>query len=368
LVNSSEKRIPEFDGLRGIAIALVLWWHLVEPNLQLGAASWQGWLRALTNLTWSGVDLFFVLSGYFIGGILIDRRESPRLGRVFYLRRAARILPLYWLMLLVCLVAGHFGWIAREHPGWVYWLFLSNIAIGLSNGWDAAPLSVTWSLAVEEQFYLAAPWVIRAVAPARLPWLLGGVIAGAVLLRLGMWYLFPGAWTAMHTLTPLRMDLLAMGVLIAWAVRAEVARPFFARLGQHWLAWLAAGCGLFLALTINRPGLGSPLMAGLGYSVLTAFYGLLVAIVAGVRPPALCRVLSCAPLVSLGRYSYFIYLWHFLIGAGVFHLLHGPSFPLGSTGILLASLAGIAATWAAGAVSWRWFESPLLALGRRLQY
>ena len=104
-LRAEKARNTALDGLRGIAIAMVLWHHLVEPNLPLGHASPLGWLRAATGLSWAGVDLFFTLSGFLIGGILIDHRISPHFTRVFYLRRAVRILPLYYLTLAVMAAA-----------------------------------------------------------------------------------------------------------------------------------------------------------------------------------------------------------------------------------------------------------------------
>ena len=142
-----DNRVPEFDGLRGLAIALVLWHHLVEPYLPQGAVHWLGWLRVAGNLSWCGVDLFLVLSGYFIGGILIDHRNSPQLCRVFYLRRALRILPLYYVALACCLLAVSLKWL---HPSptfspWAYALFLSNFDLALQNYWEPLAFSVLWS-------------------------------------------------------------------------------------------------------------------------------------------------------------------------------------------------------------------------------
>ncbi|MGA2018912.1 MAG: acyltransferase family protein, partial [Opitutaceae bacterium] len=94
------KRIVELDGLRGIAIASVLWQHMVRPYLPENNPLTK-WLESITALSWTGVDLFFVLSGFFIGGILMDHRSSPRLWRVFYIRRGLRIVPVYYLVLLV---------------------------------------------------------------------------------------------------------------------------------------------------------------------------------------------------------------------------------------------------------------------------
>lgn len=365
---AADTRVAALDGLRGLAIALVLWKHLVNPYLPLGFGKGLAWLGAIGQSAWIGVDLFFVLSGYFIGGILIDRRDSPQLAKVFYVRRALRILPLYYVTLAACAIGAAAGWVHATSPAWVYPLFLTNIALAVQNAWDAPMLSPLWSLAVEEQFYLAAPWVVRWVPAPRIPHLLLGLAAAAVALRIlvhGMW---PGFWMAQHVLTPLRMDLLASGALVAWLVRAPAAQPFLARLKANWPLWTLAICVLLFGVAANRPALGFPFLIWFGYLVITVCFAALVLIVAGARPPALCRLLGWTPLAHLGRHSYFIYLWHMLIGLPLIGLLGGSTLVLDSfRGAAIIAL-GIAATWAAAAVSWRWFESPLVSLGHRYRY
>jgi len=369
-LNPRPQRVPELDGLRGVAIALVLWHHLVERFLPLGRHSALGWLRAGTNLSWCGVDLFFVLSGFFIGGILLDRRNSPLLARVFYLRRALRILPLYYVTLLAVSAAYLAHWPDSFHlfSPWVYGFFLTNLALAAAQTWDWLPLSILWSLAVEEQFYLTAPWVVRAIAPSRLPWLIASLGLLAWAGRGGLILFFPHGHFAIHVLMPLRMDALALGGLVAWAVRHEAAQPFFSRLGAHWRGWLAAGLAMLGGLALARPAEGSPLLGLVGYALLAAVFALIVAIVAGVRPPGLTRALAAAPLAHLGRHSYFVYLWHALIGAGIIRALGGSRFVLDSFSALGIVTLAILATWGAAAVSWRYFEGPLVALGQRQPY
>ena len=363
-------RVPELDGLRGLAIALVVWCHLVEAYLPLGPSTWLGWVRAGTTLSWTGVDLFFVLSGYFIGGILIDQRESPRLSRVFYLRRALRILPLYFVTVLACFIMAAAGWpdAFAAFPAWIYGVFFTNFALVWLNHWDWAPLSVLWSLAVEEQFYLAAPWVVRALSPTRLPRLMAALIAVAWLLRLAAHLLFPDRELAGHVLMPMRMDNLALGVLLAWAVRNAAAKPFFQHLARSWPRWLAVCALLLLVLTVDQPKVGDPALVYGGYTVIALTSALVVAIVVGVRPAGLMRVLRSTPLLSLGRNSYFIYLWHSLIGVELIKWLGGPTFVLNRFSSLLIVLLAGGATWAASLVSGKFFETPLIALGHRHRY
>jgi len=363
-------RNDALDGLRGLAIAGVLWLHFVQQNLPPGRGSWLGWLRAGTGLSWAGVDLFFVLSGFFIGGILIDQRSSPRLISVFYLRRAVRILPIYYVTLLVIAVAimGRLPGSYHLFPGWVYAFFLTNFAFALVSAWDWLPLSVLWTLAVEEQFYITAPWVVRAIPRSLIPWLAAGLAAAAELARATLLLVYPNGHFSLNVLTPFRMDALSLGVLAAWAVRSEAAGPFFKRLAAHWRTWLALALALLGGLDLLQAPQGSPALALFGYLMIAMVFTLIVLIVARLRPPGLVRCLEFRPLVHLGRHSYFIYLWHGLLGGALIRWLGGPDFTLNSfAGLGLAALA-LGATWAAAAASWKWFEGPLVGWGQRRSY
>jgi peptidoglycan/LPS O-acetylase OafA/YrhL len=367
---ASPPRNSALDGLRGVAIAMVLWHHFVQLHLPLGRRHWLGWLNAATGLTWTGVDLFFVLSGYFIGGILIDNRDSPHLRRVFYIRRAARILPLFYVTLAVFEIAvrtnapGSF----QLYPAWIYALFLSNFAIALTQKWGWLPLATMWSLAVEEQFYLAAPWVVRMVPAIRVPLLAAGLIVLAEVTRAAFLLAYPHGHLALHVLTPFRMDSLAFGGLLAWAVRSDSARPFFEQLRARYASWLLAASLAFAGLILLQPREGSPLAALIGYPLIAAVFTVVVAVVAKVRPGWLIRFLELSPLTNLGRHSYFIYLWHGFLGGMLISRLGGPDFVLDSLpGLGLVALA-IAVTWIAALASWKWLESPIVAWGHRHAY
>jgi peptidoglycan/LPS O-acetylase OafA/YrhL len=358
------------DGLRGLAIALVLWLHFVQQYLPPGRGSWLGWLRAGTGLAWSGVDLFFVLSGFFIGGILIDERESPRLIKVFYLRRALRILPVYYVTLgaIALAIAARPPGSYHLFPAWVYALFLTNFALAWAKAWDWLPLSVLWTLAVEEQFYLTAPWVVRALPRRTIPLLALGLVVLAELARVGMILANPTGHFAIHVLTPFRMDTLALGVFVAWLVRTEPSGRWFRVLRAHQASGLLLAVAVLGAVDLLQPSQGSRSLALYGYLGIAMAYALIVLIVAWVRPPGVTRFLSCRPLARLGRHSYFIYLWHGLLGGTLIRWLGGPDFTLNSApGAALVVLA-LAVTWGAAALSWRWLEGPLVAWGRRHTY
>src|ERR1700752_3007050 len=226
------ERVPELDGIRGLAIIQVMVWHFrawvpAEPGSPVAHL-----LRTL-SLTWSGVDLFFVLSGFLIGGILIDNRNSANYFRVFYARRFFRIVPLYLLLLGAGLLLAASGRIDETVEGvfislpW-YLSFTQNFWMAFNSTWHLW-FGQTWSLAVEEQFYLLLPLLVLATSPRNLPKILLGLVGVAVVFPFVTFLGTPltqGA-IANHVLLPARMDSLFIGALAAWAVRIPGV--------SHWL-------------------------------------------------------------------------------------------------------------------------------------
>src|SRR5580704_13450860 len=196
-VHKRRSRIPELDGLRGIAILSVVGFHYISGQGLTGGPV-TAFLQKAVGLGWSGVDLFFVLSGFLIGGILVDAHDSPNYFRAFYARRFFRIIPIYfaWVLLYVILttlarriVQIHSNSGRPEMAGipvYIHFLFLQNVwpitYFGLGGAW----LSQTWSLAVEEQFYLISPWLIRSLSKGSLYLTLFAVIISTPFLRLGL--------------------------------------------------------------------------------------------------------------------------------------------------------------------------------------
>src|ERR1017187_1281621 len=360
------RRIVALDGLRGIAIAMVLWQHMAKPYLPESRHSFLGWLRGFTELSWAGVDLFFVLSGFFIGGILIDGRMSSRLGRVFYLRRALRILPLYYIALAIIVAAiwSHMPGIYNLFPFWVYVLFVPNVAFAFAGSWDCLPLSILWSLSVEEQFYLVAPWVVRCITPRTLPWLMGGLALLAWAMRAGLMLIYPSGQFATHLLMPFRMDTLALGIVVAWATRHQPAHEFicsfYARHRWAILGFVGAAMILLCNLSLEHPNSGSPALCLYGYTLIAWLCAIFVALIAIVRPPVLLTILGFRPLTHLGRHSYFIYLFHPIIGLGIIRFFGGEGLTLDSYNGIAIVVFAVGATWGAAAISWRWLERPLI--------
>ncbi|HEY5944464.1 MAG TPA: acyltransferase, partial [Kofleriaceae bacterium] len=171
--------IQELDGLRGIAILMVMV-HRFWPRTGVGVAA------DVAGTGWIGVDLFFVVSGFLIAGILLDTKGDDGYFKNFYARRALRIFPLYYLFVIGVFIAFAHNPEFRERAGSPIWylVHLGNVPeglLGLSVPYWIAPV---WSLAIEEQFYLTFPWLVRFVDRRRLTIALVGMIAVAPIIRL----------------------------------------------------------------------------------------------------------------------------------------------------------------------------------------
>src|SRR5258708_23181826 len=220
-------RIPELDGIRGIAIGMVLIAHCFAIVSRPGSAL--AYALVPLRLDWTGVDLFFVLSGFLIGGILLDARDSSNYFRVFYTRRFFRIVPIYLACLTAAVIlsavvnsgnASKLAWMYEGRLPWIsYFLFLQNFWIAKATTYGVFGLGVTWSLAIEEQFYLTLPLLIRKLSQKRL---LQATLAGIVLapvLRIVLHSLWPEHYLSWVVMMPCRADALLLGVLGAILLR-----------------------------------------------------------------------------------------------------------------------------------------------------
>jgi peptidoglycan/LPS O-acetylase OafA/YrhL len=236
--------MPELDSVRGIAILLVVLFHGMVPPLKAEVSALGRGIFGLSQYGWTGVNLFFVLSGFLITGNLLDCRQRPDYFRRFYLRRALRILPALFGMLLL-LLAG--GWISFRFAA-ISVLFLANFAgvLGVGAGYGAL-----WSLAVEEHFYMLWPLLVRRWSARGLIILAAVVSVGSPFLRILTLVGGPVPQHLAALYTWFNLDGLALGSLLAVWVRipsfrrhqlARIALPifimstavFFLLVGRSW--------------------------------------------------------------------------------------------------------------------------------------
>ncbi len=338
-------------------------------------------IQAVGRLAWSGVDLFFVLSGFLIGGILMDAKASPRYFTTFYARRAYRILPIYAIVLVSVYFLRYLpadisdGLIPRAMiPFATYVTFTQNFWMAALGNFGGGGLGVTWSLAIEEQFYLTAPLVVRRISRARLAYVLAAIVVLAPALR--TWVILGLHWNhfAAFSLMPCRADALCLGMLSALLVRDSRAWEQLKR-KRVALYWAAVGLLLVMAwLSYQGYRFNSTPMATFGYSVLGLFYTCCL-LIALLKTPLVERALCNKWLIELGGISYCVYLIHqTMIRAGhmlvdtMFHRLGAHFSHAGFVSTLLGSLLGIAFAFAVAKVSWRFLEQPMLRRGHAYKY
>jgi peptidoglycan/LPS O-acetylase OafA/YrhL len=348
---------------------------LVHHSFHVDAAGAAlGLLRAVSESFWMGVNLFFVLSGFLIGGILLDSRGEPGYFRTFYARRALRIFPLYYAFLLAFffVVTPLSGWLGHPLPRVEdkapYFLYYANFG-SRTEGPIPRSIHPLWSLAVEEQIYLIWPALIALTPRRHLARVLVALFGVSLVWRVGVLAAHRSiSWA--YGWTPACLDAFAAGTLAAMLARSGEDRAALRATAARWLA----GSGLFLAgLVIGLENFffwKSPkavLTAGLtGLSIL--FAATILYLVTSPTTAWPNRLLGARWLRQVGKYSYAMYLFHAPVD-GLIRALTDSRLELFSGYRSLAAQAVNAVvvlvlSYGLAAASWRFLERPFLSLKR----
>ena len=378
--SAQRAHIPALDGLRGIAVLTVMILHF---SMLVPAGPFEHAYLSIARNGWAGVDLFFVLSGFLITGILCDARGAPFYFRSFYIRRTLRIFPLYYAFLFALFVLLPMVMPSHAEPGLdgtraLLWGYLGNFAFA-AGGWEGMPAHTThlWSLAVEEQFYLLWPLVVWWATPKQLTRVCLVTIAVAWLARAVFFVMSPDG-IAGYALLPARMDALAAGALVAVLMRQGHGENML----RHSRTAMAGACVVLGLVALWRwVTSGDPTLSALdvrvqlfAYPAFALLFGaVIVQAVHASREGRLHRVLTAPSLLMLGRYSYALYLVHiplrdfmrhrFVASAGLPRIL-GSQMPAQLALLVL----GMTVSLAVAIVSWHAFEKHLLALKRFFPY
>ena len=363
------RHVDALDGVRGLAILLVLLLHLLWSNPQTGRP-WVDLFAKVHAAGWVGVDLLFALSGFLITGILYDSLDDRRYFRNFYGRRMLRIFPLYYGVLgVLCLLFHASLWVQRV-PVLLLLGYLQNTPLWWHQTRALPLVELTghlWSLAVEEQFYLAWPLVIFLVKDRkRLIWICAAIVALALMSRVLL--LHNGApFVATYKLIFCRADSLAGGAWLAMMMRGE-RREQVLRLAPYAFSGATALCLLIAWRTGSFDWETGRAINQYGFTILAAGSAALIAM--ALRPASVTGRLFRAPALRwLGKYSYGIYVYHQLIAEGLpwmpllgrhIHsklMLHAVFF------VVVGGLSLIVA-W----VSFHFYERRFLALKRYFNY
>jgi peptidoglycan/LPS O-acetylase OafA/YrhL len=359
------KHVPALDGLRGVAVLLVFFLHY-GGGAQSGNRLVHGVGQA-EKAGWTGVTLFFLLSGFLITGILWDSKGVQHWWRNFYVRRALRIMPLYYgALLLVLLVATFNGTLGRAlHGVWVQALYLQTFPYFFAQRWHVPPplfLEHFWTLAIEEQFYLLWPFVLWLVPGRRAAaWICLGVFAASFAYRA----------SSMAVYSPLTGDFLlltrsgefALGGWLALAYRG----PAWERL-RPWLGPVGAFAALlFVALTVRHDfAMSTPLNFALALAAISVAYTALIGV--ALRPGLVQRCASVGWLRWVGRISFGIYVYHLLLRQMfewiAARLAHGTQ---GNLYLFLRLVVALASTLLIAAASYYLYEKKFLRFKRYFQ-
>lgn len=327
-------RQPSLDGLRGIAVTLVFFYH-----------------HNLLNIGWSGVELFFVLSGFLITAILRRTRDDGHFWKEFWIKRATRIVPPLIPLLLVVILFDHtvVAWI----PG--YLLSLGDVIAYIRPEYQMTrPL---WSLAVEEHFYLLWPFAVRCLKRCWLIAILVLIIVAEPTLR-GFVVTRVPDWELVYFLTPFRLDGISLGCLLALAMESPRAQKALGRFSSSCLviaASIFAGLRLLLGLRFSRGN--EPFYNAAAYSLIALLAFLLIANLVTRTRSIAARVLAWRPLVFLGTISYGLYLYQCMCRDLIMRI---PGIPSHDVAWFSAPLTVVTA-W----LSFTFYEKPLLDWGKR---
>jgi peptidoglycan/LPS O-acetylase OafA/YrhL len=321
-------RIGRLDGIRAIAILFVFARH-----------------TGLLHAGWIGVDLFFVLSGFLITGILRRERTSEVYWRSFYLKRACRILP----PLLLCFIGAAPVTPIPVHRGIWYALFAANIALA-AHPKEAGALVVLWSLAVEEHFYLLWPFAVRFLSRRSLIKLSIAILCAEPILR-AVATLFVHSFEPIYYLTIFRLDGLAAGGLLALAIEDGAVVSYLKRWSGAWSVGLLTTLGASMAFKSFGREQNSIAFNSIGYSLLVACCFFAVTYVYFQERSSLSRALSLRPVVFLGEISYGFYLFHLILyeaaksfasAHGIGNAHHQLALPVFTAAVLLSWLSFVA--------------------------
>jgi peptidoglycan/LPS O-acetylase OafA/YrhL len=356
------KRVLELDGLRAFAILPVLLAHSYPPHASV--------LTTIGQAGWMGVDLFFVLSGYLITGILVETVHKEHYYRNFIARRTIRIFPLYYVCLLLFVATGSrlYGAASWDRMrawgvGW-FFVYLGNVRQAwihrLPSELSFIPL---WSLQVEEQFYLLFPLAVWLLSRRNLMRLLIVCTVLAPLIRICLWYLHPGDIAQVQVLMTSRMDALSMGGIVALLTRA---RPAWLRPERLMIVGSLTGAATFaIGLKYGFLFFEDAAMRTIGFTLIDLCCASILCWIVLSPGSRIAAALRWKPLVYTGTIAYGLYLLHMPAAAAGRKLVAH----LTGSGIEDHSFRSMAimipAAFLCASLSWRFFERPILKLKDR---
>ena len=363
----SRLHLPALDGVRGLAILLVLVHHLLASNLATGNRFIDA-VNAIREASWVGVDLFFVLSGFLITGILFDSLSSQGYFKNFYVRRVLRIFPLYYgfLLVLICLTYPlHLHWNGMQYTLLTYTQNLGMFTGNYTVRFSPAPfinLDQFWSLAVEEQFYLIWPLILFMVRDLRKLILTASALSVCALVLRVVLVAHGAPKNEIYMMIGCRADSLMIGGILALLLRTSARAALLRYSGFAFLA----GCLILFSIGVYCRGFPSDnhFVDTFGYSMIAiTFAGLVGATLA--RPSWTRMAFENGFMRFFGKYSYGIYVFHFSLDAAFTGMLRrwlDATFHSKAIGVGLGGLVVTLLTVFVAVLSYQLYEKRFLEL------
>ena len=326
--SGTERHIASLDGLRGVAILAVIADHACGGSAASSSILARG-VFDVSRLGYGGVDLFFVLSGFLITRSLLRTRNAINFYRAFYWRRLLRIAPVYYLALILVFFVGPVVTHAQHTPAavqLVFWFNVSNFWTPY-HAWTLPVLGAFWSLAIEEQFYLIWPSVVRRVT-SRVLLSCRPVSIAKVCLAVRCW-----------------RSSMPSGELHRW---------------ERLFRWSAVPCVVAFSYCVTHSWRDAHLDLTFVALACTAIVGLCL------TPGALTTLFSARLLRPLAAYSYFMYVFHLMVMLALQRRVRPLNHPFAYE-LLIAALT-VAITFGFGAISYRYFETPILSRKKLVPY
>lgn len=308
--------LPGLDGVRGLAIVMVLATHFIGGSQ--GFTALQKAVVKAAGYGVLGVDLFFVLSGFLITGLLLRAKGKPHYFRNFYARRTLRIFPLYFGVLVVLFLVlprvitlSPLLQEAARHQAWL-WTYTSNFYIAQTATWNSLTyVNHFWSLAIEEHFYLLWPFIVFVFDRRVLARVCVGVVIGGLLLRIGLTVAGVNE-LSISVLTPCRVDTLCAGAWLALLMADERRVEGLLRHAKR-AAVLFAAAVIVVSVWCAVTGLWVPTLHQLRNSLYAGFFATLVILSIDQRSGVLGQLFQSRFLQLFGRYSYGLYVYHAIL-------------------------------------------------------
>jgi len=358
------------DGLRGVAVLGVLCTHIGPQDAE---GLWIQPLVWFARLGWTGVDLFFVLSGFLITGILVNNRKSPNYFRAFYWHRTLRIFPLYFLLLVPITISAiaapgiYHSMLLADGELWPYWLFMSNLRPFFQIA-AVTFLLPTWSLAIEEQFYVVWSVIAKFLDAKRVGWTAAALLLVTIGLRFWMMAAPSAIPGVIFYFTFTHLDGLCVGAMLRVALDSGRHHATLCFVARHW--WVPAL--IVAAILVADRNFGSttlsnwyqPIMVRIGFTIISWLFG--AVLLHGILIDGWVRLIAdTGPLRAFGKYSYCIYLF----AGPVLFALSSVSVVIGAKfGTFILVFVQVLIMYLVGRFSYNFIEEPILRMKRFMHY